>query len=614
MCGIVGYVGMQNAADIVLEGLRRLEYRGYDSAGMAIFSSDAGLQIHRSVGKLHGLADLLKTSPLHGNIGIGHTRWATHGGVTRANAHPHTDQSGELVVVQNGIVENYQELKDQLIERGHTFSSQTDTEVIAHVMGEYYEIHQSLEQALRHTLNDLRGGNAIVAMSPREPGVIVAARLGNAGGVVIGVGEQETFIASDMPAILDHTQQIIFLEDRDLAVITSEGSHVVNAMTGLPVERKPTAMMWDPVAAAKGPYRHFMQKEIHEQPRALTDILRGHVDLESGTVNLSIDEEVLKRTNRIYAVACGTAWHAALVSKFMIEMLAGVRVDVDYGSEFRYRHPILGEDALLLAITQSGETVDTLAAMEEARAQRTPSVAIVNVIGSQAERLADAGPIHLHAGPEIGVASTKCFTSMLVAAYLFAIQLAKAKGKLSEEQVRSHLQPLSELPSKAAYVIEQTWPLCEELANQYYRSVNALYLGRQMNYPIALEGALKLKELSYIHAEGYPAGEMKHGPIALIDEDMPVICVAPRDAIYEKMLSNIEQVQARNGKVIAVVTEGDTTLPAKVNHTIPIPETWPLLTPVLATIPLQILSYTIAVKAGRDVDQPRNLAKSVTVE
>jgi glucosamine--fructose-6-phosphate aminotransferase (isomerizing) len=612
MCGIVGYVGSRDATTIVLQGLQRLEYRGYDSAGIATWGDNGPLHIHRSVGKLQNLVSILNEQPAPGKTAIGHTRWATHGGVTEENTHPHCDQSGDVVVVQNGIVENYQKLKDHLMAQGHTFSSQTDTEVIAHLLGDYYRQSQSLEQAVRQTLGDLRGGNAIVAFCIHEPGTLVAARLGNAGGVVLGLGKDENFIASDLPAVLEHTNRVLFLEDRELAIVTAERVEISN-ITGLPVKRGPTHIAWDPVAAAKGQYRHFMQKEIHEQPRALVDVLRGHVDLEAGTVHLNIDDAILKGVQRIYAVACGTAWHAALISKFMIETLAGVRVDVDYGSEFRYRHPILAEDTLLLAITQSGETVDTLAAMEEARAQQVPSVSIVNVIGSQAERLAD-GVIHLHAGPEIGVASTKCFTNMLIGAYLFALRLARVKGVLSSQQVRDHILPLSELPGKASQVIEQTTPICEELASHYYRASDALYLGRQINYPIALEGALKLKEISYIHAEGYPAGEMKHGPIALIDENLPVICIAPRDAIYEKMVSNIEQVKARKGRIIAIVTEGDTGLVGKADHLIPIPETWPLLSPILTVIPLQILAYTIAVWLGCDVDQPRNLAKSVTVE
>jgi glucosamine--fructose-6-phosphate aminotransferase (isomerizing) len=616
MCGIVGYVGLRNATDVVVGGLQRLEYRGYDSAGIAIYDPAAGLQLRRSVGKLSNLMIRLHEAPASGNLGIGHTRWATHGGVTEVNAHPHRDQSGDIVVIQNGIVENYLELKGRLLEQGYTFHSQTDTEVIAYLVGDHYRVCGSLEQALRRALPELRGGNAIVAFSVHEPGQLVVARLGNAGGVVLGLGEGESFVASDLPAILDYTRDVIFLEDRELAVVTGDAIQI-STLSGAPVECAPTTVQWDPVSAAKGDYKHFMQKEIYEQPRALTDVLRGRIDLEAGTVNLEdlrLDDAALQRVNRIYATACGTAWHAALVGKFMIESLARVRVEVDYASEFRYRQPILGDDAMLLAISQSGETVDTLAAMEEARNQGAPSVAIVNAIGTQAARLADGGPIYLHAGPEIGVASTKAFTSMLVANFLFALCLAQARNALTPQQVREQLQALIELPRKAAQVLEQTVQQCEALAEHFYHASNALYLGRQINYPIALEGALKLKEISYIHAEGYPAGEMKHGPVALIDEVLPVVCIAPRDPIYAKMLSNVEQVKARHGQVIAIATEGDTQMAAQADHTIFVPETTPLLTPVLTVLPLQLLSYHIAVLRGCDVDQPRNLAKSVTVE
>ncbi len=616
MCGIVGYIGPRNAGDIVVGGLQRVEYRGYDSAGVAVYEPTAGLQLRRSVGKLINLVTHLREQPVVGSVGIGHTRWATHGGVTENNAHPHRDQSGEIVVIQNGIVENYLELKGRLLEQGHTLHSQTDTEIIAHLVGNYYREHGSLEQAVRSALGELRGGNAVVAFSLREPERLVAARLGNAGGVVIGLGAGEHFVASDMPAILDHTRHMLFLEDRELAVITRERVQI-STLAGEPVERAPVTMTWDPVAAARGDYKHFMQKEIYEQPRALMDVLRGRIDQEAGAVyleDLTLSDAELRNVDRIYAVACGTAWHAALICKFMIEALAQVRVEVDYGSEFRYRQPLLNERTLLLAISQSGETVDTLAAMEEARSQQVPGVAIVNAIGSQAARVADGGPIYLHAGPEIGVASTKCFTNMLVAGYLFALRLAQARNTLTPAQIREHVQALIELPRKAAQVLERAEAQCEMLTEYYYHAGNALYLGRQVNYPIALEGALKLKEISYIHAEGYPAGEMKHGPIALIDDTLPVLCIAPRDGIYAKMLSNIEQVKARGGHVIAIASEGDTLLPDKVDHVIHIPETSPLLTPVLTVIPLQLLAYQIAVRRGCDVDQPRNLAKSVTVE
>ncbi len=615
MCGIVGYVGPRDATEVVISGLECLEYRGYDSAGLAVYEAQKGLQIVRQVGKLGRLKDRLIKEPLKGQIGLGHTRWATHGSVTEANAHPHCDQSGELVVVQNGIVENYLELKQRLLMQGHYFHSQTDTEVIAHLIGAYYAQTQSLEQAVRQALRELRGGNAIVVFSIHEPGKLIAARLGNAGGVVLGLGQGENLIASDIPALLEYTQQVIFLEDHDLAVVTRDTVQI-SKVDGPPVHRTLTTITWDAGAAQKGNYPHYMLKEIYEQPRSLTDVLRGRIDLEAGFVNLvdlKLDAEDLRKVERIYAVACGTAWHAALVSKFLIEELAGVRVEVDYGSEFRYRQPILGADALLLAFTQSGETVDTLAAMEEARRQGVPSIAIVNALGSQAARLADGGAIYLHAGPEIGVASTKCFTSMVVAACLFALQLGQARGKLNPTQVGNYLQELIELPGKAEKVLA-TAPQCEIIAQHYSQARDALYLGRQYNYPIALEGALKLKEISYIHAEGYPAGEMKHGPIALIEADLPVVCIAPQDPIYEKMLSNIAQVKARGGHVIALATEGDAFLAREADYLIPIPAISPLLTPVLTVIPLQLLAYYIAVQRGCDVDQPRNLAKSVTVE
>jgi len=616
MCGIVGYIGARNATEVVLGGLQRLEYRGYDSAGIAVYGAEQGLQLRRSVGKLSNLAARIAAEPATGAVGIGHTRWATHGGVTEENAHPHRDASGRVVVIQNGIVENYLELKGRLAELGHSFHSQTDTEVIAHLVGRYYAEEGRLEPAVRRAVAELRGGNAVVAFCIDEPDTLVVARLGNAGGVVLGLGAGEQFIASDIPAILDYTRDLIFLEDRELAVVARDGVRITT-LAGAPVERAPTRAQWDPVSAAKGDYKHFMQKEIHEQPRALTDVLRGRIDQEAGAVHLedlALDDAALRRVERIYAAACGTAWHAGLVAKFMVESLARVRVEVDYASEFRYREPVLGADSLLLAITQSGETVDTLAAMELARDQGVPSVAVVNAIGSQAARLADGGPIYLHAGPEIGVASTKAFTSMLAASYLFALRLAQARGTLGPRQIRDHLQALIELPGKAAQVIEQATPVCQALAERFHRATDALYLGRQASYPIALEGALKLKEISYIHAEGYPAGEMKHGPIALIDESMPVVCIAPRDAIYAKMISNIEQVRARHGQVIAVGAVGDELLAAKADHTIFVPETLPLLQPILSVIPLQIFAYYVALSRGCDVDQPRNLAKSVTVE
>ncbi len=616
MCGIVGYIGPREATELIVGGLSRLEYRGYDSAGIAIDNGNGSeLQLRRSIGKLSNLVAQLREQPTNGTRGIGHTRWATHGGVTEENAHPHQDASGEIVVIQNGIVENYLQLKGMLVARGHSFRSQTDTEVIALLLGDHYRACGSLEEAMRRTMAELRGGNAVVAMSRREPEHLIIARLGNAGGIAIGLGEGETFIASDVPAILDHTRRIMFLEDHELAVITPSGA-VVSKLDGTPVKKGITVVQWDPVSAARGDYKHFMQKEIYEQPRALTDVLRGRVDLEAGQVlldELTVTDEEWRKVGRISAVACGTAWHACLIGKFLIETLAKVRVDVDYGSEFRYRDPLLGPDSLVLAVTQSGETVDTLAAMEEARAHGVKSIAIVNAVGSQAARVADGGPLYLHAGPEIGVASTKAFTTMLAANYLLALRIAQARQTLTPAEIREHIQALIELPGKVASILEQH-TIYEELAERYHHATDALFLGRQINYPIALEGALKLKEISYIHAEGYPAGEMKHGPIALIDKELPVVCIAVQDGVYEKMISNIEQVRARGGQVIAIATEGDTLIRNKADYVIEVPATLPLLTPILSVIPLQLMSYYIAVRRGCDVDQPRNLAKSVTVE
>ncbi len=614
MCGIVGYVGPQQAAEVVLGGLSRLEYRGYDSAGIAV-SDATQIGVRRSVGKLANLMALVRQQPLAGTSGIGHTRWATHGGVTEANAHPHLDARGEIVVIQNGIVENYLALKAGLQSRGHVFSSQTDTEVIARLIGEAYEQIGTLEGAVRQALTHLRGGNAVVVMARREPGRIVAARLGNAGGVVIGVGTGEMFVASDVPAILDHTRRVMFLEDRELAVIEADGARLTT-LGGMPVTRQPVSIPWDPVSAERGDFKHFMQKEIFEQPRALTDVLRGRIDIDAGRIvldELTLDDDALRRIERVCIVGCGTAWHAGLVARYVIEALARVRVDVEYGSEFRYREALLDSGTLMVVITQSGETVDTLAAMETARAAGVPSVALVNAVGSQAARLADAGAIYLHAGPEIGVASTKAFTTMLVAAYLLALRLAAVRGTIDDATMRQHIQALIELPGHVARLLE-TPQIYLDLAERYHTAASALFLGRQVNYPIALEGALKLKEISYIHAEGYPAGEMKHGPIALIDRNLPVVCIAVRDAVYEKMLSNVEQVQARGGHVIAITTAGDEQLRRTAEHVIELPETLPLLTPVLASIPMQLLAYAIAVRRGADVDQPRNLAKSVTVE
>ncbi len=614
MCGIVGYVGPREAAPIIVDGLARLEYRGYDSAGIAVDNAGA-LDIRRSVGKLSGLMRVLAQQPVQGHLGIGHTRWATHGDVTEQNAHPHRDASGRVVVIQNGIVENYLELKRELSDEGHTFGSQTDTEVIAHLLGMHYAASGSLVEALRRTAAMLKGGNAIVAMALDAPGTLVATRIGHAGGVVIGVGEGEMFVASDVPAIVDHTRRVIFLEDGDIAEIDATQVRITRP-DGVAVTRPVQSLAWDPVSIERGPYKHFMLKEIHEQPRVLTDVLRGRVDLEAGQVRLddvTLDDAALAALDSVVLTACGTAWHAALVGKFMIEQIARVPVQVDYASEFRYRDPVLTPRMALIAITQSGETADTLAAMELARAAGVPTLAIVNAVGSQAARVATAGALMLHAGPEIGVASTKAFTAMLVGLYLFALRIAQARGTLTPETMRPHIRGLMELSGQVGQLLNDGTDYAA-LADSLQHATSALFLGRQMCYPIALEGALKLKEISYIHAEGYPAGEMKHGPIALIDDRLPVVCIAPHDASYDKMLSNVSQVKARGGRVIAIASEGDAELAEKSEAVIYIPRTLPLLTTVLASIPLQLLAYATAVRRGADVDQPRNLAKSVTVE
>jgi len=615
MCGIVGYIGPREATSIVLEGLRRLEYRGYDSAGLAVLQ-DNQLILRRSVGKIQNLATLLAQQPVQGHVGIGHTRWATHGGVTEANAHPHTDCKGEIVVIQNGIVENSRDLKRQLLAEGHLFCSQTDTEVIVHLVEKYRQETGNLTTAVRLALAKLKGSSAVVILSALDPQQIIAARLGNAGAVVVGHGEGEMFVASDMPAILEHTQRVSFLENRELVVITDSGAHFLT-LTGEPLKKEIHTIPWDPVAVAKEGYKHFMLKEIYEQARSVMDVIRGRLDLDAAKVQLeglcSFSVEQLQAIRRIYAVACGTAWHAALLSKFLIEKLARIPVEVDYGSEFRYRDPLLNpKEDVLLVISQSGETVDTLAAMEEARNKGVRSISIVNAVGSQAARLAD-GVIYLNAGPEIGVASTKAFSSMLVAAYLLGLYLGQERGVLDRAQREQLLQDLVELPGLVDRVLARDNDY-EALAQRYFKRRDFLYLGRGLNYPIALEGALKLKEISYIHAEGYPAGEMKHGPIALIDENMPVVAIAVRDHVRDKMLSNVEQVRARGGIVMAIATEGDQEIADKANHTLFVPVASPLLTPVLTTIPLQFLAYHIAVRLGCDVDQPRNLAKSVTVE
>jgi glucosamine--fructose-6-phosphate aminotransferase (isomerizing) len=613
MCGIVGYVGSREATPIVFEGLKRLEYRGYDSAGIAVIQ-EGQIAIRRAVGKLVNLGALLEAEPIGGQIGLGHTRWATHGQPSQTNAHPHLDCSGQTVVIQNGIVENYRALRAELKAEGHHFASETDTEVIVHLVERSLNQGHDLVTAVRLALQRIEGAHAVAVLSSLEPDKLVAARLGNAGGVTVGVGKNEMFIASDIPAILEHTQRMIYLDSGEVAVVTAEGPHFLD-LDGRPRHKQVHTIPWDPVSAAKGEYRHFMQKEIDEQAEAIAHTISGRVDLGTEGVileELNLTPEQARQIDKIVIVACGTSAYAGLVGKFLIEALARLPVEVDYGSEFRYRDPLVDQRTAVLAITQSGETVDTLAAMEEARAKGARLWSIVNVIGSQAARLSD-GVIYMHAGPEIGVASTKAFTASLVDLFLLSLYLGQARGALARDRRKVLLDALLALPKLAGDVLGNGQQ-CEDLAGLFFKREHFLYLGRGINYPIALEGALKLKEISYIHAEGYPAGEMKHGPIALIDERMPVVAIAVQDGVYEKMISQIEQVKARGGTVIAVATMGDEFIRTKADHVIYVPSTSPLLTPVLTVLPLQLFAYHVAVRRGADVDQPRNLAKSVTVE
>ncbi len=619
MCGIVGYIGPREATPIVLEGLRQLEYRGYDSAGIAVLDTEGRIQVRREEGKLTNLDRLLAQEPVDGRVGIGHTRWATHGPPVRRNAHPHSSPDGELVVVQNGIVENFAELRRQLQNAGYQFNSDTDTEVIAHLIHSHYHNGKRgrLVQAVQAAMKELQGPSAVVVLSKDYPDQLIAARLGNAGGVAVGYGDGEMYVASDIPAILRHTRRMAFLENRQMAVVTAGGAQFSD-LDGRPVELEEITIGWDPIAAEKGTWRHFMQKEIYEQGRSLADTLRGRLDFEHSRVildTLNLSASQIAPLSKVTIVACGTSYYAGLVGKFMIEQLAQLPVEVDYGSEYRYRGPIIRPDHLVLAITQSGETVDTLAALEEAREKGAFTAAIVNVVGSQAARLSD-GVIYMQAGPEIGVASTKAFTASLVDLFLLGVYLGQERGILDEHTRTGLIRAVVALPGLAGDLLEkaQQGYLYKYLAERYYGCRNFLYLGRGINYPVALEGALKLKEISYIHAEGYPAGEMKHGPIALIDEAMPTVVVAAQDAVYDKMLSQIEQVKARQGQVLAVAGEKDEVIREKADEVLQIPHTHPLLTPVLAVLPLQLLAYEIAVRRGCDVDQPRNLAKSVTVE
>ena len=624
MCGIVGYVGKKRVVPVIIDGLRRLEYRGYDSAGIAVAGNGDGLEIRRAEGKLRNLEEVIRLKPLDGTYGIGHTRWATHGRPTEENAHPHRDCTGKIVVVHNGIVENYLSLKKKLIEEGHKFTTETDTEVIAHLVERYLfktgNGHRpSLEEAVRQTVRELSGVFALAVISVDEPNKIVAAR--NGPPAVIGLGKDEYFVASDVPAILYHTRDLFFLADGDLAVITPAGVQLTD-FSGQPIVRQVQHVTWDPIMAEKGGFKHFMLKEIFEQPRSVRDTTLGRISQDTGHIfldEMEISEAEFRATKKINIAACGTSWHAAQAGKFMIERLARVPVEVDYASEWRYRDPIVSRDNITMVISQSGETADTIAAQREAKAKGSKTLAICNVVGSMITREA-AGTIYTHAGPEIGVASTKAFTAQLTAVYLFALYLAQVRGTVTAEQAKQAVHELTLIPGKLEHLLthEET---CEELAKEYVRSQDFLFLGRGIHYPIALEGALKLKEISYIHAEGYPAGEMKHGPNALIDENLPVVIIATRDrndelsmVRYEKTCSNLKEVKARSGKVIAVATEGDEEIREAADHVIYVPAAPEELLPILEIIPLQLLAYHIAVRRGCDVDQPRNLAKSVTVE
>src|SRR5271165_988235 len=623
MCGIVGYVGKKSVVPIIIEGLRRLEYRGYDSAGIAVAGNGDGLQLRRAEGKLRNLEEVIRLKPLDGTYGIGHTRWATHGRPTEENAHPHRDCTGKIVVVHNGIVENYLSLKKKLTEEGHKFTTETDTEIIAHLVEKYSASSNgrrpSLEDAVRQTVKQLTGVFALAVISSDEPNKIVAAR--NGPPAVIGLGNDEYFVASDVPAILNHTRDIFFLADGDMAVVTPDGVHLSD-FDGRPVQRQIQHVTWDPILAEKGGFKHFMLKEIYEQPRAVRDTTLGRVSQDTGHIfldQMEISEAEFRAARKINIIACGTSWHAGQAGKFMIESLARMPVEVDYASEWRYRNPIVDPNTITIVISQSGETADTIAAQREAKAKGSKTLAICNVVGSMITREA-AGTIYTHAGPEIGVASTKAFTAQLTALYLFALYLAQARGVMTPEQAVVAVQELTLIPGKLENILTREEE-CEDLAKRFQRAQDFLFLGRGIHYPIALEVALKLKEISYIHAEGYPAGEMKHGPNALIDENLPVVIIATRDANnpgsmlrYEKTMSNLKEVKARSGVVIALATVGDEEIKEAADHVVYVPAAPEELLPILEIVPLQLLAYHIAVRRGCDVDQPRNLAKSVTVE
>lgn len=608
MCGIIGYTGKKNAVSVILEGLKRLEYRGYDSSGIAFFH-DKGIEVRRCTGRIKDLGALLEADQPFSHTAIGHTRWATHGRPSEENAHPH--RSDGIVLVHNGIIENYLPLKRRLIDEGYKFTSETDTEVLCHLI-EKYSKDYPLEDAVREALKEVRGAYAFAVINEREPGKVVGVKKDSP--LVVGLGNGEFFLASDVPAFLNYSRDVIFLDEGEMVVMTDDGV-IVTTLDGSPIQKEVKSVPWSPSMAEKGGYRHFMLKEIYEQPRAIADTLRGRIYPESGEVNLDefgMNEKDLKEIDKVFIIACGTSWHAALVGKYMIEEFARVPVDVDIASEFRYRNPILRSGNLLIAITQSGETADTLAAQREAKRLGAKVLSICNVVGSTSTREADA-VFYTHSGPEIGVASTKAFTTQIIGLYLFAVALGRLKGTIRDDLVKELIRELLLLPE----MVEKALATDEDvgrIAKKLFKADHFLYLGRGINYPIALEGALKLKEISYIHAEGYPAGEMKHGPIALIDEELPVIFLAPKGRLYEKVISNIEEVRSRGGKVISITNEGDTEVCALSDHCIFVPETNPFLSTILMTVPLQFFAYHTGVLRGCDVDQPRNLAKSVTVE
>ena len=609
MCGIVGYLGSREATPIILEGLKKLEYRGYDSAGICTIPAEKA-DMRRSQGKLFKLEQLINSQPLAGSIGIGHTRWATHGKPSETNAHPH--QAGRVIVVHNGIIENYLELKEGLKAQGCVFKSETDTEVISHLIDEKMKVTGDFEKAVRSALKELRGAYALCILCESEPDILIAAKQGSP--LVVGLGDGEFFVASDIPPILSHTRTMVFLEDGEMAVFRG-GTYAFSTVAGERLEKKPRHIDWSPMMAEKGGYRHFMLKEIFEQPRAIQDTLAGRLAEEDGDVfleDLKLSDAELAKIKRIYLIACGTSWHAALVGKFYIESYCRIPAEVDIASEFRYRNPVVDDATLMILISQSGETADTLAALREGKGRGAKNLAICNVVDSSIARESN-GVVYTHAGPEIGVASTKAFVTQLAALYLFTIRLGRAIGTLDKGAGQGMIASLVRLPTLLERTLELN-TLVEKVARKYMNARDFLYLGRGINYPIALEGALKLKEISYIHAEGYPAGEMKHGPIALIDENMPVVVLAPKNANYEKVVSNMEEVIAREGRVIAVVSEGETELKSKAEVTLEVPEECEDMTPILLAVPMQLLAYHVAVMKGTDVDQPRNLAKSVTVE